>query len=158
MQRMRNARRMQAGVLSSFVAPHRHRPQVKIVLSNRPSGERFDGFDTLIVNLNNDTPDLENVLLDTLTKLVSGFVEGRYSIVTMGTDEGWVFVALSDALVDCTPNQHGMDSWFDVLKTYVPGTFLDDLARRLMATYFIDVAVVDGNEPGLLITTETPVD
>jgi hypothetical protein len=135
---------------SDFVAPRRHRPMVKIILSNAPSGTGVDGFGTRIININNYTPHLQQILLDHLTELVSGFVEGRYSIKNISTDS-FVFADLSDLLVDCTPNEEGKESRFDCLNEYVPDSFLDELATRLIATYRVDVAVVDGAKGGLLL-------
>ena len=137
-------------IKSTFMAPRRQRPDVKIALSNAPSGIGTDGFGTRIINVNSFTPQLQQVLLDQLTELVSGFVEGRYSIKNFSTDD-FVFAELSDVLVDCTPNEQGKESRFHCLREYVPDTFLEDLATRLMATYEVDVSVVDGPEGGLLL-------
>jgi len=38
-----------------------------------------------------------------------------------------------------------------LLSAYVPETFLEDLAERLIATYEVDVSVVDGPGGGLLL-------
>ena len=62
-----------------------------------------------------------------------------------------VFVELNDALVDCTPNEQGEESRFNCLREYVPDAFFEDLAKRLMATYEIEVSIVDGPEAGLLL-------
>jgi hypothetical protein len=94
--------------------PRRHRPLVKIVLSNNLSGTVTDGSGTLIVTVNNSTPQLPQVIRDHVTELVNGFVEGRYSIKNMSTDE-FVFTELNDVLVDCTPNEEGRQSRFDCL-------------------------------------------
>lgn len=93
--------------------------------------------------------------MDRLFELMCHFMEGRYSINTISSGEA-CFVELSDSLVDCTPNEYGMESWFDVLKNYVPGTFMEELAKRLMALYIVDVSVVDGPKPGLLFRKDTP--
>jgi len=63
-----------------------------------------------------------------------------------------VFVELSTALVDCTPNEHGFDSWFDMFNYYVPLKFLHELAQRVMSLYTIKVSVVDGLKRGLIFT------
>lgn len=135
---------------STFIAPRRHRPLVKLVLSSSPSGTSTDGFGTRIVNINNFTPQLQQVLLDELTQLVSGFIEGRYSIKNINNKD-FVFAELSDVLVDCTPNEKGMESRFNCLKEYLSETYLDDLAKQLMATYHVDVSVVEGDKIGLLL-------
>src|SRR5579859_6272667 len=103
MGRLQKSKRLNASLNASFVAPRRHRPLVKIVLSNDPSGTGVDGFGTRIVNINNSTLQLQQVILDRVTELVTGFVEGRYSVKNMSTDE-FVFAELNDVLVDCTPN------------------------------------------------------
>ncbi len=150
MGRLKNSRRMKASINSSFVAGRRHRPTVKLVLSNAPSGTSTDGFGTLIRNINNSTPQLNQVILDGVTELVNEFVEGRCSIKNMSNDE-FVCVELDDLLVDCTPNEEGNDSRFGCLREYLPEAFLDELAMRLMATYDLDVSVVDGPQLGLVI-------
>lgn len=139
-----------ASIRSTFIAPRRHRPLVKIVLSNAPTGTRTDGFGTRIVHLNNYTPHLQQVLLDELTELVSGFIEGRYSIKNLSNDEV-VFVELSDVVVDCTPNEEQQESRFNCLNEYVPDSLFEELAKRMIATYEVDVSVVLGPEAGLLL-------
>ena len=89
-------------------------------------------------------------LLDHVTELANGFVEGRYSIKNMSNDEV-VFVELDDVLVDCTPNEQGKESRFHCLREYLPDSWLDEQAMRLVATYEIDVSVVDGPTIGLLM-------
>lgn len=150
MRDIQDSGRFSMSIHSKFMAPRRHRPTVKIVLSNAPSGTSTDGFGTRIVNINNYTPHLQQVLVDELTELMSGFIEGRYSLNNMSNDK-FVFVALSDSLVDCTPNERGEKSRFRCLNEYVPDTFLEDLATRLMATYEIQVSIVDGEQGGLLL-------
>lgn len=145
--------RFSASITSRFIAPRRQRPLVKIVLSNAPSGSSTDGFGTRIVNVNNFTPHLKQVILDELTELVSGFIEGRYSIKNMSNDK-IIFVELDDTIVDCTPNEQGKPSRFDCLGEYVPETSLEDLAKRLMATYEVVVSIVDGPTVGLLLEVQ----
>ena len=136
---------------SEFMAPHRTRPLTKIVLSNAPSGERYDGFGTHIIYLNNSDPYLEYKLTSRLLQLVCEFIEGKAAINCIGNSKK-VFVELSTALVDCTPNEHGFDSWFDVFNYYVPLKFLHELAQRVMSLYTIKVSVVDGLKRGLIFT------
>jgi len=73
-----------ASVHRSFMAPRRSRPYKKIVLSGSPSGEFIDGFGTHIVNINNTTPNLEQLLTDSLIGLMCEFVEGKASIKSIG--------------------------------------------------------------------------
>ena len=117
--KIQESARFSASIHSTFMAPRRHRPLVKIVLSNAPSGTTMDGFGTRIVNVNNYTPHLQQVILDELTELVSGFIEGRYSIKNVSNDD-LVLVELDDSLVDCTPNEDGKESRFNCLAEYVP--------------------------------------
>lgn len=146
--------------LSSFVAPRRSRPQVKLIVSSQPSGFMgYDGFRTKIVNINRHTPHFDQVLLDKLAELMSDFIEGRAEVKSVDYDGG-TFVELSDSLVDVSPNEEGLDSWFDVLSSYTPIDFMDDLAKRLASIYAVQVTVVDGkpgeNAGGLLLKREEP--
>ena len=150
MGRLMQSRRMSASISSSFVAARRHRPLVKLVLSNAPSSTGVDGFGTMIRTINNSTPQLRQVILDHVTELVNGFVEGRYSIKNM-SNEDFVFAEVADVLVDCTPNEESKESRFNCLGEYLPETFLDELAMRLMATYDLDVSVVGGPRLGLVL-------
>jgi hypothetical protein len=131
------------------MAPHRHRPLVKIILSNAPSGTGTDEWRTKLINVNNSTPHLEQAILDHLTELVSGFLEARYSMNCIGNDD-FVVVQLSDALVDCTPNERGEESRFNCIGEYVSPPSLDELAMRLMSTFEVDVTVVFGDKISLL--------
>ena len=138
------------GFMPTFMSPRRERPMVKIALSNAPSGLRRDGWGTKIIGVSNSTPHLQQVLLDHITEIVSGFIEGRYRMNCLKTGE--IFLAeLTDLLVDCTPNEEGKDSRFDCLAEYLPPGYLDELAKRLMATYEIEVDVVEGEKIGLLL-------
>ena len=56
--------------------------------------------------------------------------------------------------MDCTPNEKGQASRFNVLHLYTPTDFLEDLAKRLMSTYVIEVSVVDGEKGGLVLRRE----
>jgi hypothetical protein len=150
MEQISNSERFSMSLNSTFVAPKRHRPPVKIVLSNNPSGTAVDGFGTLIVNVDNSTPQLRQVVLDHVTELVTGFVEGRYSVKNMSNGE-FVFAELDDVLVDCTPNEEGKGTRFNCLGEYLPDSYLDELALRLVATYEVNVSVVDGPKFGLLL-------
>jgi hypothetical protein len=123
---------------------------------DRESGTRTDGFGTMIVNVNNSTPQLRQVLLDQVTELMAGFVEGRYSVKNMSNDE-FVFAELNDVLVDCTPNEEGKGSRFNCLGEYLPDSYLDELAMRLASTYEVDVSVVEGPRIGLLLRRVEPV-
>jgi hypothetical protein len=138
------------GNCCTFMAPRRHRPLAKIALSNSPSGISADRFGTKIIVVNSFTPHLQQVLIDELTELVGGFIEGRYSISSWSNAE-YVFIQLDDAFVDCTPNDSGEPSRFHCLAEYVPDDFLEELARRLIATYKIEANIVDGVKSGLLL-------
>ena len=135
----------------TFIAPYRNRPQKKIILSDAPTGEFVDGFGTRVLNINNSTDQLEQVLMDRLESLMREFIEGKASIKSMGNN-AVTYVELSDALVDCTPNAEGGDSWFDMLRFYTPIGFLEDLAKKLMSVYEIDVSIIEGK--GLVLRRE----
>ena len=91
--------------------------------------------------------------MENLAKLMYEFIEGKASIKNVSNGEV-TFVALSDSLVDCEPNELGMESWFDMLHCYTPLGFMEDLAKRLMSIYAIDVAVIDGKNGGLVLRHE----
>lgn len=150
-KRLEESPRFNASMGSAFMAPRKQRPNVKVILSNAPSHTGTDGFGTRIIHVSNFTPQLKQAIMDHLTELMNGFLEGRYSIKNMSTDE-FVFVDLGDSLVDCTPNEEGKNSRFNVLHEYVPDNFLEELAQQLMATYEVEVSIVDGREGGLLLT------
>ena len=136
---------------SDFMARHRTRPLTKIVLSNAPSGEGYDGFGTRLIFLNNNEPHLEHKLTSCLHRLVCDFIEGKAAIKCIGNSKK-VLVELSSALVDCTPNEHGFASWFDMFDCYVPMSFLHEMAQQVMSLYMVKVSVVDGPTRGLLFT------
>lgn len=151
LDQIRESGEIRAGISSSFIAPRRHRPNTKIILAKAPTGTTTtDGFGTRIVVVNIDEPQFERVLMERLMTLMTDFMEGRASMKSI-EGGGMVFVELSDSLVDCTPNEHDLDSHFDVLQTYVPLTFLEDLARRLEALYAVEVSVVEGKNAGLVL-------
>jgi len=157
MDQVSKARSVHASIKTTFIAARRNRPLVKLVLSNSPSGVSADGFGTRIVNISNFTPRLHNAILDQLMDVVTGVFEGRYSIKNLATDS-FIFLELSDVLVDCTPNERGQDSRFHCLHEYVPPNYLEDLAKRLQSTYEVDVTVVDGPTGGLLVRTAPGAD
>ena len=142
-----------SSVQGSFIAPHRSRPLKKIVLSSNPTGVQRDGFGTLISNINNKTPNLEQFLMEEIGNLMCEFIEGRVMIDCMENDN-LTFVEISKSLVDCAPNEDGLDSFFDILHLHTPTDFLEDLAKRLMSVYAIQVAVVDGEKGGLMLRRE----
>ena len=111
----------------------------------------MDGFGTRVLNINNSTDQLEQVLMDRLESLMREFIEGKASIKSM-VNNAVTYVELSDSLVDCTPNATGDGSWFDMLRFYTPIGFLEDLAKKLMSIYEIDVAIIEGK--GLVIRRE----
>ena len=141
------------GVKATFMAARRNRPSTKIILTNRPDGEGVDGFGTRIININIKTENLEQVLMERITKLMHDFMEGRASLNNWCGD-GFTFVKLSDVLVDCELNEIGEDSSFNILHLNTPMRFLDDLARQLTALYEVEVEVVTGKDGGLVLRRE----
>jgi hypothetical protein len=150
MEQMKHSGRFSMSINSSFVAARRNRPLVRIILSDAPSGTGTDGCGTRIVNINRLTPHLQRVLVDEVTGLVSGFVEGRYSIKNISNDE-LVMAQLEDVLVDCPADEAGETRRFNCLHEYLPANFLEDLAKQLMAVYEVDVSIVDGERNSLLL-------
>lgn len=140
---------------SDFIAPKRHRPHTKIILSSRPSGEMAGEFGDRIINININSPHIRQEIRDQIERVMTEFLEGRASLTTLATSK-MVFVELSKALVDCTPNESGQESRFNILNEYVSVGYLEELAKRLMANYRITVGVVEDQETGLLITPEPP--
>jgi hypothetical protein len=141
------------GLLGSFMAPHRSRPHKKLILTNSPTGIFVDGFGTHIININNATPNLQLVIMEQLTGLMCEFLEGKAALNSMGNDRV-ALVKLSDALVDCTPNEKDQPSRFNVLDSYTPADFMEDLAKRLMSVYAVEISVVDDEKCSLVIRRE----
>jgi hypothetical protein len=150
MEEMKEGGSFGGGTRSTFMAPRRSRPNRKIILTNQPSGPAGDKWGSDIINVSNDTPHVEQVLMDRLAELMADYLEGRCYIKSLSNGE-MTYVELADSLVDCSPNELGEDSWFDVLTSFTPAGFLEELAKRLMATYEVDVSVVDGRPGGLLL-------
>ncbi|HET6246908.1 MAG TPA: hypothetical protein VFE47_04340 [Tepidisphaeraceae bacterium] len=136
--------RFHAYINDSFVASRRQRPDTKIIIANHPS---HSGQFTIV---NTDTPQIEQILMDKVTEILSEFIEGRISIVTFGNEADILFVKMSDLIMDTTYSDEGF-VWSDCLKTYVPITFMEELAKRLMAFYKVECSIVEGDELGLLI-------
>ena len=139
-----------ASIDSTFMAPRRYRPSTKIIISNSPSGIQTDGFGTRIVIINAFTPHINQVIFDELTEVINGFIEGRYSINNITNNE-ITFVDIDDCFVDCTPNQEGKESRFNCLSEFLSDKLIEDLAKKMIATYKIDVSIVDGPKFGFLL-------
>ncbi len=142
-----------SSIKSSFVAPHRSRPQAKIVLSNLPTQHATDGFGTRLLFLNSSTPNLEHALMDLVGKLMCDFIEGKVSIANVG-NEDVLFVELSSSLIDCTGVADGLETWFDVLNYFTPIGFLDNLAKQIASLYEVEVEVIEGKSGGLVLRRE----
>jgi hypothetical protein len=155
MERIRHSDRISGSLKASFVAPRRHRPVVKIVLSNNATGVGVDEFGTHIFNIQKSIPQLQQAILDHVSETVNGFIEGRYSLKNLSNGD-FVFAELDDLLVDCAPTEERKKSRFNCLREYLPDSYLDELAMRLVATYEVDVSVVDGPKIGLLLVPLCP--
>lgn len=138
-----------ATVTGTFMAPRKTRPNAKVMVSNAPAGKISDGWGGYVINVPNSTPGIELVLQEKLLEILGDFLEGRVSVKAVSTGD-MAFVVVSEELIDCTPNEVGLDTWFDAFNTHVPLGTLDQLARQLMAVYDLDVSVVDGPQGGLL--------
>lgn len=77
LQQLQATGSVKASIASEFTAPRRSRPLTKIILSNMPSGVRFDGFGSKIINISNSTPQLEQVLMDRVTELMADLSRGK---------------------------------------------------------------------------------
>jgi hypothetical protein len=139
----------------TFVAARRERPLVRIIITSGPSGRGVDGFATRIVNISKFTPHIQKVIMDELTEVVFGFLEGRYSISTL-TFGDTVMIELDKLLVDCTPNEEGKASRFDCFGEYVSDTFMEELATLIAANFEVDVSIMDGSKGGLLLRKARP--
>jgi hypothetical protein len=141
---------------SVFVAPRRQRQDAKIILTNMPSGILQGARGEEIINVNAKEPHLEDVIMRHLTAIVSGFIEGRYTLSTWsGADKASAFVDLSSVLVDCTANETGGPSIFNILDKYTPAGFLEDLAMQMSSMYRVDASVVEGSKTGLLLRRQS---
>src|SRR5262249_9158637 len=123
--------------------------------SNSPSGTEKDGFGTHIINIDKATPQLRQAVLDTVGEVIAGFVEGRYSIKNMRSED-LLFVELDDLVVDCAPVPGEEQTRFERLRGFLTESYLDELAMRLMATYEVHVCVVDGPKIGLVLRRVDP--
>ena len=139
-----------ASISQPFIASQGPCVPTKIILTNKPTGEWRDGFGTRVLNIDIKTENLEQVLMEQITKLMHDFVQGKASLKTFSSGN-FSFAALSDVLVDCEPNEMEFDSWFNVLNMYTPITFLENLAKEISTTYGIDVEIIDGKEGGLVL-------
>jgi hypothetical protein len=153
MQRTRTARRFGGTMDAGFVAPRRQRPQAKIVVTDlqlQSAGES-KGMRTIFVD--KTAPHFKQTLFDQLYEVASGYVEGRYSIKTLSTED-FMFVEFSDAIMELKHNSadpKNLESLFDVFATYCSPEDMEEMAKRLMAVYEVDITIVDGNEGGFLI-------
>lgn len=143
------------GITSTFIAPRRQRPPVKIILTNGPSGTQTDGFGTRIVAISKYTPHLQTVLADQINDFVFGFMEGRYSIGNVIFAD-LVMLKLDDILVDCAPDVKDDPSRFNCLGKYISATFVDELAKLLVANFEVEVSIVDGPVAALLLRRVQP--
>ena len=142
-----------SSVNADFMAQKRQRPTTKIVLWNHPSREGPGQFGDRLIHICMNTPHLKGVIEETVEQMLIDFVEGRISLVTISDGERYL-VTLNDAIVDCTPNDQGKDSRFDVFNEYVSANFLEEVAMRLMTNYKLHATVVDGKNPGLLLSID----
>jgi hypothetical protein len=154
-EQMMQGESMSSSINSEFMAPKRHRPHTKIILTSMPSGELAGSFGDKTTNININSPHLKQDVQDQIERLMTEFLEGRISLSTT-SNSTTVFVDLSDAVVDCSPNEKGRDSRFYVLNEYITEQYLEELAKRLTANYRITVSVVEGRRGGLLLAKEPP--
>ncbi|QDT53017.1 hypothetical protein Pan44_10320 [Caulifigura coniformis] len=138
---------------TTFLAHRRHRPAVKIVIGSSRGGVRVDGFGTRLTFIESHTDRLEEQLLDEVTELVSGLMEGRYSMNNIRCGDS-ILVDLSSLVVDQRPLASGLQPSFACLDQFASKEWLLDLTKRLRATYAVDVTPVIGTKLGLLLRQE----
>lgn len=147
-------RSFNATVKSSFFAHRRQRPTIKIIVCSAPSQSVKRGSDHSIV-LSNSEPHFEERLMETVRSVLFDFIGGIVSLPVI--EYGDVcFVQLDGAVVDCTPNEHDAESWFNMLSAYTPIGFLEELAKRAMANFWLEATVVEGSGGGLLLKLLSP--
>lgn len=139
--------RFDSKLSDEFVAPHRNRPMVKVLVADHPSETLYDGFGTQVNVINKDTPHLNHLLYVRMVQLMTDYMEGRVLVRSFPVGDDGVFVDLSDSLVDAS----GEGSRFNVLHEFLPSNFLDDLAKQISATFAVETQVVDGTTTGLYV-------
>ena len=139
--------------ISTFTAPRKNRPAVKIVLSENPTSVAYDGFGVQIHYISESTPQLQQVILDKLSELLKSFFEGRSSLKTL-SNKDLVFVYLDDLLVDNRPMVRESGPRYNCLGDYINDTHLFDIAMKLTQTYEVDVSVVGGPDFGFLLANK----
>lgn len=152
MQQVNDSQTFNATMKSGFVAPRRSRPQAKIIVSEMQLGPTGGRSDMRTLYVDKTAPHFKQNLFDRLYEVASGFVEGRYSLKTLITDD-IEFVEFSDSIMELkvTPGEPQAESVFDVFSSYVSADDMEEIAKRLMAVYEVEVTVVDGNEGGFLV-------
>lgn len=152
MQQIHRSSRMNAGMSAEFMAPRRQRPLAKIVLSDLPIGPAGGRSDMRTFFVDKTAPHFKQTLFDRLYEVASGFLEGRYSLKAFVADD-IAFVELSDSVMQLKikPGEAEAESIFDVFDSYVSSSDMEEMAKRLMAAYEVDVTIVDGKEGGFVL-------
>ncbi len=136
---------------SGFAVARRHRPMKKILVTKAPAVLEVRS-DVEVIVVPRTVENFEHVLLIRLTELMTEFLEGKANVKSLGIGDDSIFVQLSDALVDAS----GPESRFDVFNEFAPDTFLEDLAKQMMARFLVSAEVVTGNDCGLLFRKLIP--
>lgn len=151
-RRVHETGRFNSTMKSGFVAPRRQRPQAKIVISEMSLQSARDSW-MRSIHLDKTAPHFKQTLFDQLFEVASGYLEGRYSIKTLSTD-GIVFVEFSDTVMEVSRNPSdplNLESHFDVFDKYVSPEDMEEIAKRLMAVYEVEITIVDGDKGGFLV-------
>jgi hypothetical protein len=137
---------------SSCVVARRQRPMVRLALTDVPLGTST-GAGTRVIIVKKDVQNLEQLLLDNLMEVMSGFFEGRYSLPILSNDDV-AFVQLSKAVIELKQGTEPgrLDTLFDVFPSYVSVAMLEELAKRLISVYEVDLTIVEGRESGFIVT------
>jgi hypothetical protein len=150
MKELRAGQHIRGTIYSDFIAPRRQRPLVKVAISDLDLSPASDGFGARTIMLNKQAPYFERLLFDRLFEVMSGFVEGRYSLKTIGNDD-FQFVELADSLIELKQVGDPLETDFNVFTKYVGPRELEELTKRLMAVYEVEVAVVEGDKSGFVM-------
>lgn len=151
MELFQSSVRLSASMRSSFFAPRRQRPQVRIAIADAPLTPVDRCPDMRMLVVDKSAPHFRQNLVEQLYEAVSGFVEGRYSLNSLST-ESTTFVDLSGCLVELKPipGEQRIESVFNVFSYYVSSADLEEIAKRLVSVYAVSATVVDGKEAGFV--------
>jgi hypothetical protein len=153
MQQVKTWTRFDGSLRSTFVVPRRQRPMVKVALTDLSLGFPGQGGGTRVLVVNKESQNVEQLLLESLMEVMSGFFEGRYALKTLSNGTV-MFVELSDAVIELKAGREEtkLDTLFGVFSSYVSASMLEDLAKRLMSVYEVELTIVEGEQSGFIVS------